>query len=111
MPPAVPSPAPGTAPGTPLTPQQVEKTRRAAQDFEAMALNQLLAPMFETVDTSRGPFGGGEGEQAWKPMMVQEMAKAVARAGGLGLAKPVMEQMLRMQEAQRAQTGGARHGG
>ena len=64
-----------------------------------MALNQLLAPMFETVDTSRGPFGGGEGEQAWKPLMVQEMAKGIARAGGLGLAKPVMEQMLRMQEA------------
>ena len=66
-----------------------------------MALGQLLAPMFETVDTSRGLFGGGEGEQAWKPMMVQEMAKSIARAGGLGLAKPVLDQMLRMQEAQR----------
>lgn len=97
--PTVPSPAPGAAPGATLTPQQVAKIQRAAQDFEAMALNQLLAPMFETVDTSRGPFGGGEGEQAWKPLMVQEMAKGIARAGGLGLAKPVMEQMLRMQEA------------
>ena len=108
MPPAVSSPAPGAAPsaapGTTLTPQQVAKIQRAAQDFEAMALNQLLAPMFETVDTSRGPFGGGEGEQAWKPMMVQEMSKAIARAGGLGLAKPVMEQMLRMQEARQQGT-------
>lgn len=102
--PTVPSPTPGAAPGSTLTPQQVAKIQRAAQDFEAMALNQLLAPMFETVDTSRGPFGGGEGEQAWKPLMVQEMAKGIARAGGLGLAKPVMEQMLRMQEARQQGT-------
>lgn len=64
-----------------------------------MALGQMLAPMFDTVDTSRGPFGGGEGEAAWKPMMVTELAKALCRAGGIGLAQPVMQQMLRMQEA------------
>ena len=109
--PAAASAAPGTAPAPQQAsnPRQAAKVQRAAQDFEAMALNQLLAPMFETVDTSRGLFGGGEGEQAWKPMLVQEMAKAIARAGGLGLAKPVMEQMLRMQEAQ--QRGGTGDGG
>ena len=107
--PATASAAPGTAPQQASNPHQAAKMQRAAQDFEAMALNQLLAPMFETVDTSRGSFGGGEGEQAWKPMLVQEMAKAIARAGGLGLAKPVMEQMLRMQEAQ--QRGGTGDGG
>ena len=72
---------------------------RAAQDFEAMALNQLLAPIFATVDGAQGPFGGGEGEESWKPMMVQELAKSISRAGGLGLAVPVYNQMLRMQEA------------
>jgi peptidoglycan hydrolase FlgJ len=70
----------------------------AAQQFEAMALNQLLAPMFDTVDTSGGPFGGGAGEQAWKPMLVQELSRKIAQAGGLGIARPVMQQMLRMQE-------------
>ena len=101
------APGPAPAPQQASNPHQAAKMQRAAQDFEAMALNQLLAPMFETVDTSRGLFGGGEGEQAWKPLMVQEMAKGIARAGGLGLAKPVMEQMLRMQEARQ---GGASDG-
>jgi flagellar protein FlgJ len=85
---------------TKLPPQQVGRIQKAAQEFEAMALGQMLAPMFDTVDASKGPFGGGSGEEAWKPMMVSELGKQVAKAGGLGLARPVMEQMLRMQEAQ-----------
>jgi Rod binding domain-containing protein len=84
---------------TTLAPQQVARIQKAAQDFEAMALGQMLAPMFETVDASKGVFGGGSGEQAWKPMMVNEIGKQVAKSGGVGLARPVMEQMLRMQEA------------
>ncbi len=71
---------------------------KAAQDFEAMAIGQLLEPMFSTVDTSEGFFGGGAGEQNFKPMLVTEMAKAVEQHGGLGLAAPVYAQMLKMQE-------------
>ena len=85
---------------TKLPPQQVARIQKSAQEFEAMALGQMLAPMFDTVDASKGPFGGGSGEEAWKPMMVSELGKQVAKSGGLGLARPVMEQMLRMQEAQ-----------
>ncbi|HEX3574725.1 MAG TPA: rod-binding protein [Rhodopila sp.] len=72
---------------------------KSAHDFEAMAIGQLLQPMFDTVDTAHDPFGGGPGEEAWKPMMVQEFARQIANHGGLGLAKPVYEAMLRMQEA------------
>jgi Rod binding domain-containing protein len=74
------------------------KTWKAAQEFEAMALGQFLAPMFDTVDTARLVFGGGAGEAAWKPMLVQQMAKQIAAHGGLGLAMPVFNQMLRLQE-------------
>ena len=72
---------------------------KAAQEFEGMALTQLLQPMFESVDSSKGPFGGGQGEATWKPMMTTELAKHMAAHGGLGLARPVMQAMLRMQEA------------
>lgn len=72
---------------------------KAAQEFEGMALTQLLQPMFESVDSSKGPFGGGQGEATWKPMMTAELAKHMAAHGGLGLARPVMQAMLRMQEA------------
>ncbi len=80
-------------------PQQ--KLQRAAEDFTAVALNELLKPMFDTADTADGLFGGGAAEQAFKPMMVSEIAKQIARTGGLGLAQPVLQQMLRLQEARK----------
>ena len=64
-----------------------------------MAIGQLLQPMFDTVNTAKSTFGGGAGEEAWKPMLVQEFAKQIAAHGGLGLAKPVYDAMIRMQEA------------
>ena len=71
---------------------------KAAQDFEAMAIGQFLQPMFSTVDTSQGLFGGGPGEQTFRPMLITEMAKGIEQRGGIGLAAPVYEQMLKMQE-------------
>ena len=71
---------------------------KSAQDFEAMAIGQFLQPMFSTVDTSQGPFGGGAGEQTFRPMLITEMAKGIEQRGGIGLAAPVYDQMLKMQE-------------
>ncbi|MCC6719736.1 MAG: rod-binding protein [Acetobacteraceae bacterium] len=71
---------------------------QSAQDFEAMVLGQLVAPMFATVETSKGPFGGGAAEETWRPMLAQEVGKHIARGGGLGLAAPVFRQMLHAQE-------------
>jgi flagellar protein FlgJ len=84
---------------TSLAPGKVAEVWRAAQSFEAMALNQLFAPMFDTVDGSKSAFGGGAGEQAWKPMMTEALTKQVAQAGGLGIAAPVFAQMIRIQES------------
>ena len=53
------------APGAPDQPPAADagdgEPGSAAQDFEAMALGALLAPMFATVDSAHGPIGGGEG--------------------------------------------------
>jgi Rod binding domain-containing protein len=91
---------------TPVQPDPTELARpgaarawRAAQDFEAMALSKLLTPMFDTVDTAGGLFGGGEGEQAFKPFLTDAIARQIEARGGLGLAMPVWRQMLQMQEA------------
>lgn len=73
------------------------KMAKSARDFESMAIGQLLQPMFDTVKTTNNAFAGGSGEEAWKPMLVQEFAKRIAAHGGLGLAKPVYDAMLRMQ--------------
>ena len=93
---AVPPTAGQTAQGSEVNP----KVMKAAQDFEAMTIGQLLQPMFDTVDQSQGLFGGGAGESNFKPMLVTEMAKQVERHGGFGLADGIYGQMLKMQEKQ-----------
>jgi flagellar protein FlgJ len=75
------------------------KIAKAAGAFEAMAIGQLLQPMFDTVDTAKKGFSGGAGEEAWKPMLVQAFATKIAAHGGLGLAKPIYDAMLRAQQA------------
>ncbi len=88
-----------TTPGRDLPPALMAKLRAKAEAFEATTLGQLLQPMFDTVDTAHGLFGGGAGEQMWKPMMVTEIAKQIAHAGGVGLAQPVLQTLIQAQEA------------
>ena len=83
----------------PLTPQDQVKTMRAARDFESMTLDQMLQPMFATVD-SDPLFGGGEAEKTLQPMLVTEMAKLMEGRGGLGLSTAIGEKMTQMQETQ-----------
>ena len=91
---------PTVAAPAPQGPEVNPKVMKAAQDFEAMTIGQLLQPMFDTVDQSQGLFGGGAGESNFKPMLVSEMAKQVESHGGFGLAQGIYQQMLKMQEKQ-----------
>lgn len=76
---------------------RLEAVRRTAEEFEAMFLAQMLAPIFETLETD-GPFGGGSGEQMYRPILVQEYGKAIAANGGIGIAEAVQREILRLQE-------------
>jgi peptidoglycan hydrolase FlgJ len=88
-----------TAPSMrPSAPVDSAKLWKAAHDFEAMALGEFLKPMFDTVDSKSNLFSGGEAEKTWKPMLVDEIGKQIAAHGGLGLAGPIHDAMLRMQE-------------
>ena len=93
------TPAPASSPVAAAAPDA--KVLKAARDFEAMAIGQMLEPMFATVDTSKSMFSGGAGEESFKPMLVTEMAKEVEAHGGLGLADSIYQQMLKMQEKRR----------
>lgn len=72
--------------------------RQAAEDFEAIFLSQMLAPMFETVPTDSF-MGGGHAEQVYRGMMVEEMGKEIAKQGGIGIADSVYREILKLQEA------------
>jgi Rod binding domain-containing protein len=76
-----------------------EGAKRVAQEFEAMFISEMLAPVFESLDTG-GLFGGGQGEKIYRSMMVEEYGKAIAQAGGIGVADTVRSEILRMQENQ-----------
>jgi len=80
-----------------ISPARAETLRRTAVAFEAQALSALLAPMFATVDPSKGTFGGGAGEAQFRPMLVSHYAEGMARAGGIGIARAVFAEMLRAQ--------------
>ena len=72
--------------------------RQAAEDFEAVFLSQMLAPMFEGLETDP-LFGGGPGEDIYRSLLVEEYGKAVARTGGVGIADAVERELLHLQEA------------
>ncbi len=82
-------------------PDIAAKLRKSAEDFTAVALDELLKPMFDGADNADSAFGGGAAERTFKPMMITEIAKQMARSGGLGIAEPVYQQMLRLQEQKR----------
>jgi peptidoglycan hydrolase FlgJ len=70
--------------------------KETAQNFEASFLSVMMQQMFEGVKTSE-PFGGGQGEEMFKSVMAEAMAKQVTRAGGIGLAPTVEREMLKLQ--------------
>ena len=72
------------------------KIKETAQKFEASFLSVMMQQMFEGVKTSE-PFGGGQGEEMFKSVMAEAMAKQVTRAGGIGLAPTVEREMLKLQ--------------
>ena len=94
--PALPPAATPVATPKPPAGQSLAAKQHAAKEFEAQALGALLQPMFEGLGTN-GPFGGGGGEAQWRPMLVTEYGRVIARAGGVGLADAVLKAMLQIQ--------------
>jgi flagellar protein FlgJ len=72
---------------------QIQET---AQKFEASFLSVMMQSMFEGVKTSE-PFGGGQGEDMFKSLLTEAMAKEVSNAGGIGLSDTIQREMLKLQ--------------
>jgi len=70
---------------------------KAAKDFEAVFINQMIGTMFEGIKTD-GPFGGGPAEAMFRSLMIDHYSKSIADQGGFGLADQVKREILRMQE-------------
>jgi len=75
------------------------QVRRAAEEFESVFLAQFLGAMWEEVEVDE-TFGGGHGEQVFRGMLLNEYAREMSKAGGLGIADHLEREMLRLQEVQ-----------
>ncbi len=75
----------------------LQRMKETAEDFEAVYLAEMLRPMFANIE-AEAPFGGGAGEKIYRDMQVDEYGKAIAKAGGIGLADNILREMIKMQE-------------
>jgi Rod binding domain-containing protein len=91
------------APQAAPTPDAIKKVASA---FESMVLGELLQPMFDSLD-SDGLFGGGSAERMFRPMLVEQYAKKLSEAGGVGLSAAVASEMLRIQAGGSPPAGGS----
>ena len=71
--------------------------RKAASQFESVFISQFLGSMFEGLPTD-GPFGGGEGEQMFRSVLLDEYGKQMEKQGGFGLSAAITRQLLHAQE-------------
>lgn len=72
------------------------KIRETAQKFEASFLSVMMQSMTAGMKTPEIG-GGGAGEDMFKSLLAEEMAKQVSKAGGIGVAAAVQKEMLKMQ--------------
>jgi len=85
-----------TAPGK-LSADNKARARAAAQDFEAVFLNNMFQHMFTGID-GEGPFGGQGASGVWRSLLTDQYAKSVAKAGGIGIADQVYRSLIAQQE-------------
>ena len=76
---------------------RAEKTRTAAEDFEAVFLNTLFQQMFGSI--GQGPFSGRPAAGVWRSMLTDQYARTFAKVGGIGIADHVQRALIQRQEA------------
>jgi flagellar protein FlgJ len=73
----------------------------AAQQFEALMLQELLKPMNSTENKwDRGEQEGDKSMDTMSSYGTEAVAKAIAKGGGLGIAKKVVEQVTAEHDSQ-----------
>lgn len=71
--------------------------QKAARELEAIFIHQILKSVR---DSSRlgGPLAPGSGQRMYQDMLDDELARAMARGGGIGLADVLVRDLTRRQE-------------
>ncbi len=86
-------------PGIPTAPRAADPAaaKQAAQQFEGVFITQFLGEMFSGISTD-GPFGGGQGEEMFRSVLMDEYGKQIVAQGGFGLSSAIQRELLKTQE-------------
>jgi flagellar protein FlgJ len=72
------------------------KAKSASGEFESMFLNSMFEQMNTNVD-GEGPFGGSGAQKVWRSFLTNQYAQLYAKAGGVGIAQHVYDELLKLQ--------------
>lgn len=82
--------------GEPKTARELS-AKRAADEFEAIFISQMLKSMSVGIKTD-GPFGGGQSEDVYRDLMNEELGKTMSGKGGIGMSDAIYREILKNQE-------------
>ena len=82
---------------TPLTPPRPDPLMEAARALEASFLAEML--MAAGLGAAPDDFGGGAGEDQFTSFLVHEQARALVRAGGIGLSQSIFDALKETSDA------------
>jgi peptidoglycan hydrolase FlgJ len=69
----------------------------AAKDYESIFISQFLGSMFSGIQ-SDSITGGGQGEEMFRSLMVDQYAKGIESQGGFGIAAQMKAELLKHQQ-------------
>jgi Rod binding domain-containing protein len=73
------------------------KADKASKDYETVFISQFLGSMFSGIATD-GVTGGGEGEEMFRSLMIDQYAKGIEGQGGFGIAAQMKAELLKHQQ-------------
>ena len=74
--------------------------RKSATEFEAVFASEMLSHMFQGIGADP-MFGGGNGEEMFRSLLVDQYGHALARSGTLGIADKVAAELIKAQGGQK----------
>lgn len=96
-----------TIPGTAKIPspsQRDPKLWKTASEFETLFLENMLGHMTSGLG-GEGPLAAeGTGGQIWRDMLTKEYASSVSKAGGVGIAPNIYNELLKIQGGSHARS-------
>jgi Rod binding domain-containing protein len=75
----------------------VAQAEKASKDYETVFISQFISSMFSGISTD-GPTGGGQGEEMFRSLMVDQYAKGIENQGGFGIAAQMKAELLKHQQ-------------